>query len=85
MATRMAIVGSAVGLHARPASLVANRAAEFDTDIFLSLDGEAAVDASSLMAVMALGAEKGAQVTVTSDSGEAVAAIADLIERDLDA
>ncbi|MGO3085279.1 HPr family phosphocarrier protein [Ancrocorticia populi] len=85
MATRIAIVGSAVGLHARPASLIANRAAEFDADVFLSLGSAAPVDASSLMGVMALGAEKGAEVTVTSESSEAAEAIADLIGRDLDA
>lgn len=35
--------------------------------------------------IMALGAEKGDQVTVTSDNAEAVEKIAALIETDLDA
>ena len=35
--------------------------------------------------IMAMGAEKGDQVVVTSDNAEAVEKIAGLIERDLDA
>ncbi|MGO1591478.1 MAG: HPr family phosphocarrier protein [Ancrocorticia sp.] len=85
MATRTAIVGSSVGLHARPASIVAEAAAGFDDEILLSVDGEEGVDAASVMMIMTLGAEKGAEVKVESDNAEAVDAIADLIEKDLDA
>ena len=85
MATRIAIVGSSVGLHARPASIVAEAAAEFDDKVLLSVDGEEGVDASSVMLIMTLGAEKGAEVTVESDNADAMNAIADLIEKDLDA
>lgn len=87
MASKTVTVGSAVGLHARPAAIVADAAAEYDDDIILTLvgdeDGEEADAASSLM-IMALGAEKGDQVTVTSDNAEAVEKIAALIESDLD-
>ena len=87
MASKTVTVGSAVGLHARPASIVADAAGEYDDDIILTLvgdeDGEEADAASSLM-IMALGAEKGDQVTVTSDNAEAVEKIAALIESDLD-
>lgn len=85
MATRIATVGSAVGLHARPASIVAQAAAGFDDEILLSVDGEEGIDASSVMLIMTLGAEKGADVTVSSDNADAVTQIADLIEKDLDA
>ena len=85
MATRIAIVGSSVGLHARPASIVAEAAAEFDDEVLLSVDGEEGVDASSVMLIMTLGAEKCAEVTVESDNADAMNAIADLIEKDLDA
>ena len=88
MASKTVTVGSAVGLHARPAAIVADAAGEYDDDIILTLvgdeDGEEADAASSLM-IMALGAEKGDQVTVTSDNAEAVEKIAALIESDLDA
>ena len=87
MASKTVTVGSAVGLHARPAAIVADAAGEYDDDIILTLvgdeDGEEADAASSLM-IMALGAEKGDQVTVTADNAEAVEKIAALIESDLD-
>ncbi len=85
MATRTAVVGSQVGLHARPASVIAEAAAEYDDEILLCVDGEEGVDASSVMLIMTLGAEKGAEVTVESDNAEAVEKIAALIETDLDA
>ncbi len=88
MASRTVIVGSSVGLHARPATLVAQAAAEYDDDITLRLsdmDADDAVDAGSSMMIMTLGAEAGAEVVVESDNQEAVDAIAALIETDLDA
>ncbi|MCS5479159.1 HPr family phosphocarrier protein [Corynebacterium hylobatis] len=88
MASKTVTVGSAVGLHARPAAIVADAAGEYDDEILLTLvgdeDGEEADAASSLM-IMALGAEKGDQVTITSDNAAAVEKIAALIETDLDA
>ena len=53
-------------------------------DIEITFDGEEA-DAASAMLIMALGAEKGAEVTVSGDDADAVAEIAALIEQDLDA
>lgn len=88
MASKTVKVGSSVGLHARPASIIADAAAEFDEDIFLSLVGEDdddETDAASSLMIMALGAEQGNEVTVTSDNAEAVEKIAGLIEQDLDA
>ncbi|AZA13767.1 HPr family phosphocarrier protein [Corynebacterium choanae] len=87
MASKTVIVGSAVGLHARPASIVADAASEFDDDIELVKVGgdDEPADAASAMMIMAMGAEKGDQVIVTSDDEAAVEAIAALIEKDLDA
>jgi phosphocarrier protein len=85
MASKKVIVGSSVGLHARPAAVIAEKADEFDDEILLSIDGEEAVDAASALLIMTLGAEKGAEVTVESDNADAVEAIAALIEQDLDA
>ena len=88
MASKTVTVGSAVGLHARPASIIADAAAEYDDDIFLNLVGEEdddETDAASSLMIMALGAEQGDEVTVTSDNAEAVEKIAGLIEQDLDA
>lgn len=88
MASKTVKVGSSVGLHARPATIVAEAAAEFDDDIFLTLVGDEddeETDAASSLMIMALGAEHGDEVTVTSDNAEAVEKIAALIEKDLDA
>ena len=83
MASKDAVVGSAVGLHARPAALIAEKAGEF----LLSVPGsdEEGVDAASPLMIMTLGAGKGATVRVESDDAAAVDAIAALIEQDLDA
>lgn len=87
MATKIVIVGSAVGLHARPAALIAEAAAKYDEEVLLSVQGvdEDPVDAASSLMIMTLGAAKGATVVVESENAEAVEEIAALIEADLDA
>ena len=84
MPTQTAIVGSAEGLHARPAGIIAEAAEKYDTEIEITYGGEEA-DAASAMLIMALGADKGAEVLVIGDNADAVAEIAALIEQDLDA
>lgn len=84
MPSQTVIVGSAEGLHARPAGIIAEAAEKYDTDIEIAFDGEDA-DAASAMLIMALGAEKGVKVTVSGENADAVAEIAALIEQDLDA
>ena len=83
MPSKTVIVGSAEGLHARPAGIIAEAAEKYDTDIEITFGDEEA-DADSAMLIMALGAEKGAEVTVTGDDADAVAEIAALLEQDLD-
>lgn len=85
MPSKTVIVGSAVGLHARPATIIAEAAAAYDDEITLAVEGEEPVDAGSSLLIMTLGAEKGAAVTVESENAEAVEAIAALVEQDLDA
>ncbi len=85
MASKTVTVGSTVGLHARPAAIVAEAAEKYDDEIELSVDGEDAVDAASSLMIMTLGAEFGTQVTVSSDNEAAVEEIAALIASNLDA
>lgn len=88
MASKTVTVGSAVGLHARPAAIIAEAAEKYDDEITLAVEGgddDEGVDAASALMIMTLGAEKGATVVVTSDNEAAVEEIAGLIERDLDA
>ncbi len=87
MASKTVKVGSTVGLHARPATVIAEAAGEFDDDIILTLvggDEDDETDAASSLMIMAMGAEHGDEVTVTSDNDEAVEKIAALIESNLD-
>ncbi len=88
MASKTVTVGSTVGLHARPATLIADAAAEYDEEILIELvdgdDDDEPADAASSLMIMALGAEHGDRVTVTSDDADAVEKIAALIERNLD-
>ncbi|WP_068434281.1 HPr family phosphocarrier protein [Piscicoccus intestinalis] len=88
MASKTVTVGSAVGLHARPAAIIAEAAEKYDDEITLAVEGgddDEGVDAASALMIMTLGAEKGATVVVTSDNEAAVEEIAGLIEKDLDA
>ena len=88
MASKTVKVGSSVGLHARPASIIADAAEAYDEDILLTLvgsDDDEETDAASSLMIMALGAEQVYEVTVTSENAEAVEKIAALIEQDLDA
>ena len=84
MTTQTAVVGSTVGLHARPAAMIAKAAGAYEEEILLILDGEEA-DATSALMIMTLGADFGAAVTVESENADAVAEIAALIAKDLDA
>ncbi len=85
MPTRTVSVGSAVGLHARPAALIAEAAADLDAEVQIGTPGGDAVDASSALLIMTLGAAKGDQVEVSSDDASAMDTIADMVEKDLDA
>lgn len=82
MPSKTVTVGSAIGLHARPAARIAAAAGEYEDEIILSANGSE-VDAASSLLIMTLGAEKGAQVTVESDNAEALTRIADMIQDDL--
>lgn len=88
MPSTKVIVGSAVGLHARPASIIAEAASQYDDEILISLaddPDEEPADASSSLLIMALGAERGREVIVESENEEAMQKIVELIARDLDA
>lgn len=83
--TRTVTVGSAVGLHARPAAIIAEAAEELGSEVFLAVPGDDPVEADSALMIMTLGAAKGATIEVSGDDEAAVEAIAALVEKDLDA
>jgi phosphocarrier protein HPr len=85
MHTQTVVVGSAVGLHARPAAIISEAAADLGSDVLIGLPGGEPVDASSSLMIMTLGAGNGATVEVSGEVEADVAAIAALVEQDLDA
>ena len=85
MPTKTVNVGSAIGLHARPAALIAEAVAESGMDVTLAVEGEEPVDAGSALMIMTLGATKGTEVTVESEDQATLDKIAGLVESDLDA
>ena len=85
MPSKTVIVGSAVGLHARPAAIISEAVVNSGVPVTLSLDGGDPVDAGSALMIMTLGAGNGASVTVVADDASVVDTIAALVEQDLDA
>jgi phosphocarrier protein HPr len=85
MPSKTVTVGSAVGLHARPAALIAEAVAKSGVPVTLATPGGNPVDAGSPLMIMTLGAKKGAEVEVTSDDEAVLGQIAEMVERDLDA
>ncbi|HEY0951387.1 HPr family phosphocarrier protein [Nocardioides sp.] len=85
MPTKSVVVGSSVGLHARPAQLIAQAAEELDVEVLIGIPGGDPVDASSSLMIMTLGAGPGDTVEVSSDDESALETIAAMVEKDLDA
>jgi len=88
MPERTVTIASSVGLHARPAALFVEQASESGLDVEIARPGEEAVDATSILGVMALGAKHGEEVVLTAEGENAEAVLdglVDLLSRDLDA
>lgn len=71
------VIRDEVGIHARPAGLLAKKAKEFKSEITLEKGGKSAA-ASKLMAVMALGVKCGDRVSVTINGDDEEAASAEM-------
>ena len=82
MAERQVIVGSRVGLHARPAALFVKAAAAQSVRITVRKGDGPPVDARSMLRVLALGARNGDTIVLEAEGDgaaealEAVAAVA---------
>jgi phosphocarrier protein HPr len=91
MTERITTVANRVGLHARPAAIFAEAASNFPMDITIAVkdapDSEA-VDASSMLSLMGLGATQGTAVVLRAEGSgadEALDALVRLLEKDHDA
>jgi len=88
MPTRDVVVGSRIGLHGRPAKIVVETAQAQAVTIRIGKGEKPPVDARSIIAVLSLGAHGGDTVTISADgdgADAALAALAEVLEQDLDA
>jgi phosphocarrier protein HPr len=85
MPSKTVTVGSSIGLHARPAALIAEAANAVGSAVTIATQGGAPVDAGSALMIMTLGAKYDDEVVVSSDDQASLDNVADLVEQDLDA
>lgn len=69
-------ITDALGIHARPAGLLAKTAKAYADTTITVARGDSTVKASQLMKLMSLGVQQGEEVTVTADGPQEDAAIA---------
>lgn len=70
------------GVHARPATILVNKAGNFESDINLTYNGKT-VNLKSIMGIMSLGIPKGAEITINAkgdDEEEAIKTITETIK-----
>ncbi len=87
MVERRVVIKNRLGLHARPATLLVQAAAKFEAEIFLSKGEVRRINGKSIMGIMMLAAEHGAELLIEaegSDADEAVAQVAALLESDFE-
>ena len=78
--TRTVRIGSSHGLHARPAKIFAQAAKETGIPVTIAKDAGKAVNAASILGVIALGLEQGDYATLTAEGESAEAALDRLAE-----
>lgn len=68
------VIKDEIGIHARPAGLLAKEAKAFTSKITIEANGKSA-DVTRLMAVMGLGVKKDAEIIVRAEGEDEAAAI----------
>lgn len=83
MPSKIVAVGSRVGLHARPASVLVKAAASAGVPVTIGRVGDKAVNAASMLSVLALGVKHGEEIEITvgdaPNADEVLATIAEVI------
>jgi phosphocarrier protein len=91
MPERTATIASRVGLHARPAAIFAEAAAELPVEVTIAREGEPAedaLDAASILSLMGLGASHGDVVVLRAEGAgaeDALEMLVKILETDHDA
>lgn len=73
------IITSDTGLHARPATTLVNKASQYSSEITLEYK-EKTVNLKSIMGVMSLGIQKGAEIVIKVDGDDEAEALAGIEE-----
>ena len=87
MPERRVVIGSKVGLHARPAAMFVQAAANQPVKVTIAKTGGDPVDARSILSVLALDARGGDEVVLAAEgdgADQALDELAALVARDLD-
>ncbi len=87
MVEKRVVIRNRLGIHARPATLLVQAAAKFEAEIFLSKGEVRRINGKSIMGIMMLAAEHGAELLIEaegSDADEALAQVAALLESDFE-
>ena len=81
MPSRKVTISNRLGLHARPAMLLAERASTFSSTIRIArADAGDPVDGKSIMQLMMLAAVRGTELTLTANGPDAETALEELAE-----
>jgi phosphocarrier protein HPr len=87
MPERRVVIGSKVGLHARPAAMFVQAAAKQPVKVTIAKADGKPVDARSILSVLALDARGGDEVVLAAEgdgADQALDELAALVARDLD-
>jgi phosphocarrier protein HPr len=79
-ATRSVRIGSAHGLHARPAKLFTQAVGQSGAKVTIAKGDGKPVNAASILAVIALGIDHGDEVTIAVDGDGADAVLENLVD-----
>ena len=71
------VITDEIGIHARPAGILAKEAKKYSSKVTLSCHG-AEAEATKLLAVMGMAVKKGEEVTVTVEGDDEAAACAEI-------
>lgn len=80
MPERRVVIGSKVGLHARPASLFVQAATAAPVPVTIAKDGGDPVNARSILSVLALDARGGDEVVLAAEGDGADEALEQLVQ-----
>ena len=78
MIEQTVVITNSLGIHARPAALTVQKAAQFKAEIYLSKGEVERINGKSIMGVMMLAAEKGAEVKIEAEGEDAAEAVEEL-------